>query len=1354
MKKIMLFCSVLALLVCAVLAYGVFASADAEVVYLDAKSGSDANDGGSDTNALKTLDAAYKKVGDTGVIVFVSDYQMTSEYVEPSHGGQITLTSKYGGKDYGAKLKNAQAAVFKLNGSTVFADITLETSKEISFVAQFNPIVFDYGFETKYTGSETNKGTNVRVMGGFYAPTVEQTAILDRDAHITINSGDFYLVVGSTKDRGKGQMVHTGTVYMTVNGGSVDILYGGTHANHAAQDLVFNMNGGYVKKFSTAGDVSRRLYGSAEVNLNGGVMDQLIVNNVMGDATVNINGMAPGSATVSYYNDTLRKDAEKKASVKTVNYNALICSKGLIDQFNTYFHEVNNMTCLYVSDGGTGDGTSRDKAMGSLSAAYAMLSTDGGKIIVSGSIHSDMSAETLTEYKGIITVVGESEGSKLILASGSKNYFESDTVFESITIVAEGEAALYGCYNALSVKNTVKTQGTINVVGSGINAQADDIKLVLDGGSFESVCAIGADANASASIKAYINLGGAAVKNATLSKNAAVASYGSLSLSGGRVENVNVCEAGGFDTVSVKVLGAEIGKLKLTGAVSKLFFNVSKAEFDSNIEAGTLPAKENNVLILGSDVDESKLSAVRASFGVEKSGNILYVADNGTGLGISPESPMGSIADAIVALGGEGSVVIVGTYTIDEALTIAEHSYPVVITSIGADEDFRDSGACIIMNENIYLGGETTFEKVNFIAPASSLYIYGMAKKLTVGSEVNTTLKNSNTAYINIVGGRNDTKLSTGIDLTINSGDWGIVRGGTNNTTVYGNDVTIDITVNGGIIHRYFVAASRGKVNGTIKCTINGGVFYQGVFAVYEEDGKAHKPDYEVDLIINGGEFYQMIGPAKTRDTELYGTYNLYLNGGDFSSVADVIGTELYAGSMSSYITIADSVDINKQEVGTETFTNPVRSNGPDPWVFYHNGFYYYTHTTGSKIILMKVANISDIDTSAETAIITPTKGQNMWSPEIHYFPASEVGEQNAGWYLFFGFDDGTTANQRAHVLKCKNGDDFFGEWVNPVTGVVNDPEKIVFPDFPELDSLGGNGGYSKITINGKAYMTFIRDEGRGTPDFHQMICIAEIETPWRYIGKPVTIAVPEYEWEMHGYGQDSATGGWYPKVIEGASAVYGDNGEVYLVYTGSGYWTIYYQLGFIKFMGGDPLDPNNWKKNPTPILALSDEVNGCGHGSYFRDHDGNYWVAYHGYLGKDTSSGRYIHIERIYVTPERVYIGNDSGHPAPLSTIQTITTNPQPLKNKISGFVEKTENRYIPNVNKGDKNGEETDQIITTPQTENNNDTTAIIIAVSVCAVIVIAAVIVVLGSGKKKAKSAAATAEAKEDSVDKTEE
>ncbi|MBQ2862982.1 MAG: family 43 glycosylhydrolase, partial [Clostridia bacterium] len=233
----------------------------------------------------------------------------------------------------------------------------------------------------------------------------------------------------------------------------------------------------------------------------------------------------------------------------------------------------------------------------------------------------------------------------------------------------------------------------------------------------------------------------------------------------------------------------------------------------------------------------------------------------------------------------------------------------------------------------------------------------------------------------------------------------------------------------------------------------------------------------------------------------------------------------------------------------------------------------------------------------------------------------------------------------------------------------LNTPRRVAFPDSPQTNEEEFTGGMSVLRVDGKTYITFVSEQGRGTSDFHQTINICEMENPWTMKGVPTVICEPEYDWEKGGAGYSATLDSWYPQVVEGASAVYSDTGDVYLMYTGSGYWTVYYQLGYMKLTGSDPLLRSSWTKNPSSIFSLSDEINGCGHASYFKDHNGDYWACYHAYTGKDTSSKRSSFVERIYVTSDGVSIGNGSGHPAPIDTVYTLSLNPKPLCEKISGF-------------------------------------------------------------------------------------
>ena len=47
--------------------------------------------------------------------------------------------------------------------------------------------------------------------------------------------------------------------------------------------------------------------------------------------------------------------------------------------------------------------------------------------------------------------------------------------------------------------------------------------------------------------------------------------------------------------------------------------------------------------------------------------------------------------------------------------------------------------------------------------------------------------------------------------------------------------------------------------------------------------------------------------------------------------------------------------------LGQNTFTNPLLPSGPDPWVEYHDGTYYYMNTTTKNLTLWKTRNMADL---------------------------------------------------------------------------------------------------------------------------------------------------------------------------------------------------------------------------------------------------------------------------------------------------------------------------------------------------------------------------------------------------------
>ena len=171
-----------------------------------------------------------------------------------------------------------------------------------------------------------------------------------------------------------------------------------------------------------------------------------------------------------------------------------------------------------------------------------------------------------------------------------------------------------------------------------------------------------------------------------------------------------------------------------------------------------------------------------------------------------------------------------------------------------------------------------------------------------------------------------------------------------------------------------------------------------------------------------------------------------------------------------------------------------------------------------------------------------------------------------------------------------------------------------------------------------------------------QTISIAKLSTPWQIDGAVGTVTRPNQGWEKTGY-QASATK-YLPNVVEGATPIYGKNGEIFMIYCGGGYWTNgHYALGQLTWNGGNPLEESSWVKlseDKNPIFdaqhdniydetgkLIGGNLAGAGHASFIQDKDGNGFAAYHAYP-YDSEVGKFSDSRRSYIEP--YYIDYNEG--------------------------------------------------------------------------------------------------------------
>ncbi len=632
---------------------------------------------------------------------------------------------------------------------------------------------------------------------------------------------------------------------------------------------------------------------------------------------------------------------------------------------------------------------------------------------------------------------------------------------------------------------------------------------------------------------------------------------------------------------------------------------------------------------------------------------VVFVSSDGTGNGDSPLKATDSLEAALAKLARTGGTVVISGKYEHRTSTKTPYSKKVTITSVYGGVDYaKENSAEMVLFANFYCGGETEFCDITLTATERYQSIVAGGYKLHIGENVTTFPVKYYGNYPCLVAGNASNGSNMNTEMVIDSGMWDRVRGGSSDSAQRSN---VSLTVNGGVFYDFTLASKNGH-SGNISAVINGVEFRRGV-SISAYDGTGATFSGNADLTINGGLFYGEISVSRGNKGVADGSFNLKINGGNLAHIDKIEGSVNMSGNMTSTLSVA-SLDLAEKIDGEMTFTNPIRLNGADPWIFYHDGYFYYTASEGKTLSLARARNLGDLKHAESKVIYSPSAGHpwssQQWSPEIHHFTDEQVGKGNGGWYCYVCPCSENDSNHRLYVLKCLDGDNLLGRWGNPVTGEVNVPERVVAPDVPDWDSTW-TAGQSSISINGKAYMLYVgmSKERVENNSKYQYICITPLINPWTILGTPTVICKPEYDWEKISSLNGSV------QVVEGATAVYGNDGSIYIVYSANGYYSPEYQLGELKYVGGDPMDASNWVKKPTAIFRQNNILTGSGHASYVTDASGQGWICYHAYVGdpnlpsnKDAyeyGEGRLAFVEPYYADDNGVVIADGTKKPAAL---------------------------------------------------------------------------------------------------------
>lgn len=263
----------------------------------------------------------------------------------------------------------------------------------------------------------------------------------------------------------------------------------------------------------------------------------------------------------------------------------------------------------------------------------------------------------------------------------------------------------------------------------------------------------------------------------------------------------------------------------------------------------------------------------------------------------------------------------------------------------------------------------------------------------------------------------------------------------------------------------------------------------------------------------------------------------------------------------------------------SDTFMNPILPDGADPFLYEHDGSYVYTQTTGSNVTLWRTDAPSELATAESKVIWQPTKGErDIWAPEIHFV--------NDRWYVYYAAVMPGEVH-KMYVLESATADPF-SDYTEK--GVIEDPS--------------GKWAIDGTILKNGDDLYYIWSGWEGDVNVSQYLYIAEMSDPMKISSERVELSRPTYAWESLGAP---------PSINEGPQILLkGD--QIHIVYSASGSWTDYYQLGLLSTTSdADLMDPNAWTKQEEPVFSSSEDVFGPGHASFVTSPDGSEdWIVYH----------------------------------------------------------------------------------------------------------------------------------------------
>ncbi len=886
MKKhlfIFLFCAFL--LLC--LAVSAFA---ADKVVFVANGGT--GDGASASAPTGKLADAYAALGDEGgTLVLMNKYSLSARIDLPKHSGKITWTSVYNNIDYresGAMLYWAGSYRIGFGGPTKIDNFVFTDASDAGGVlaANFHDLTIGEDVQTLNTSGATE--SKILVLGGPNIDTSVAALASGESSTLTLKSGSYASVIAFSRAVAKS---HEGTVTVNLGGNASakNCCLGADGNNAKGGSAVLNLSdSAHIDSLNLSNSPAAAMNGTVTVNITDTASIDTLTNTASAlyyeataslpstfadhfDTATQIEIPAGKVVFVSMGASGTGESAGSPVGTLAAAYAVLGDEGGTLVLMDEYVLSARidlpahtgkiKWTSVYsVTDYrkagaaikfsksvriGFGGPTEIDRfvftdaAGGVLAANFhdltvgadvATLNASGaveGKILITGGANNNASVGVLGAGKSsTLTVKGGAYSAIVAFSRSVPNLSHLGTV----TVNLSGNTTVGECVLGASATGA---KGGTTVLNMADNATISKLFLANSDATAVTNGDVTLNVYDNASVKAIDRSDTALIAGTSTvhvySENASLPanpdSYFDVTNIHVKTYMLTLSEITDAASITSVIADGKATNASITDTENGVCISYVKSEASTSL---TVTVRDSGYTVYNYAVTEADGEAVAVLADTENYvGDVIYIgAFDGNGL--TPETPVSSIAKAYAFLiGNGGTFVVCDEVTMGTAIVAPEHTGSLTVTSVYGGVDYREIGAKLVYPTSTgwHIGGETIFENLTLDIDTTAV-ISGAFHPLTFdeGIEVINDYVDADGNGLFLIGGHNNStnalaEYPDDTSVTVRSGHIRCIIGFSRYCGARVHTGTAHINVEGDAYVRYiFGGATQGSA--TAKDTI------------------------------------------------------------------------------------------------------------------------------------------------------------------------------------------------------------------------------------------------------------------------------------------------------------------------------------------------------------------------------------------------------------------------------------------------------------------------------------------------------------------------------------------------------